>query len=218
MKKDKQPQWIPTPGQIRCASKDVAWEYAALLAAALEMAKGPTGPINHLVQEAFLVHVRNLAEFFRSGVQRFKQDPSRLPPRFEERDNIFAVDFCSSVLWDVKPFGPEKKLIKAINKTLSHMTYSRDLASQIDGAFDGYLHAHGTVRLMRRTWERFLASLRPEYLRPQCPEDIEYWLGEHTKAEDEYGLRVQFSDFENQFETEVKKRQWKLNQTPDGPV
>ena len=53
----------PIDDEIKRASKDVAWEYVSLLAAALEMAKAPGPPIKHLVQEAFLLHARNLAEF-----------------------------------------------------------------------------------------------------------------------------------------------------------
>jgi len=47
----------PTTDQIKNATKDVAWEYAALLGAALEMGQGHADPINHEVQEGFLVHV-----------------------------------------------------------------------------------------------------------------------------------------------------------------
>ena len=61
MGKRKSPQWTPTSSHMKEASKHVAWEYVAMTAAALEIAKGPGPPVNHLVQEAFLVHVRNLA-------------------------------------------------------------------------------------------------------------------------------------------------------------
>ena len=183
-------------------------------AAALEMAKGPESPINHLVQEAFLVHVRSLAEFFRSGVSEFKKTPTLVP---RSDDNIYAIDFCHSVQWSEKPFGRNTQLIRAINKTLSHMTYSRDLTSgvsEIHLAFDGYLHVHGTVKLIRLTWEQFLQSMKPEYVRPRCPTDIEYWLGEHTR-----NWMTHFSDVENEFEIRAKGwPHWKLNQTPDGPI
>jgi hypothetical protein len=208
------PKWIPAPDQIKAACKDVAWEYAAMLGAALEMAKGPEGPTNHFVQEAFLVHVRNLGEFFRKGVKEFRQDPSQPPLRDE--DNIFAVDFCSTVLWDETPFNRDRKLPTAINKTLSHMTYSRKPGSLSD-PFDGYRHAHGTVILLRRTWSNFMASMQPS-LR-ECPESIEVWLGKHTNPNDKFGLRVDLVQFEHQFERLVSQRsEWLRNQTPDGPA
>jgi hypothetical protein len=218
MKKCK--NMIPPPkcDQIKRASKDVAWEYAAMLGAALEMAKGSwegfCSPMNHFVQEAFLTHVRNLAEFFRKGARGFKtaQGP---PPR--PRDNIYAVDFCFAVGWQSKPFDYNKKLIKAINKTLSHPTYSRDHASQGHVHFEGYEHVHGTVKLMRQTWADFMKSVNHEFLQPQCPEDIPYWLAKHTVK-----WRVEFKDLENEFEKLahqlVRDRNWKLNQTPDGLV
>jgi hypothetical protein len=180
------------------------------------MAKGHKEPVNHLVQEAFLVHVRNLAEFFRSGVDEFRSSPSTIVERRE--DNIYAVDFCHSMLWSEKPFSKNTQLMKAINKTLSHMTYSRNLTSsgvsEIVLAFDGRNHVHGTVNLIRRTWEKFMDSVKPQYMRPQYPTDIKYWLGEHTK-----GWRIQFSDLANEFEAQAKRwPHWKLNETPDGPI
>ena len=213
---------LPPPGrdQIKRASKDVAWEYVAMLGSALEIARGSwdgfCAPVNHFVQEAFLAHVRNLAEFFREGVREFKRAMAP-PPR--RQDNSYAVDFCLSVGWQSKPFDRNTKLIRAINKTLSHPTYSRDPVSQGYVRFEGYEHVHGTVKLMRQTWADFMKSVRPEFVQPQCHEDIHYWLIEHTKE-----WRVKFMDLENNFEAlatqhaNAKDSKWKLNQTPDGLV
>lgn len=147
--------------------------------------------------------------------KEFKQNPAVRVPR--ENDNIYAVDFCVSVEWDEAPFEKGKKLIRAINKTLSHMTYSRDLTSglsEIALPFDGYLHVHGTVKLMRRTWADFLRSMNPHYVRPRHPTDIEYWLGVHTEK-----WRVKFGDMEGEFERCARGwSQWKFIETPDGPV
>jgi hypothetical protein len=156
-----------------------------------------------------------LAEFFWLGVEAFKRNPQVRVPRRD--DNIYAVDFCLSVLWDEKPFSKNTKLIKAINKTLSHITYSRDLTSglsEIDFPFDGRLHVHGTVKLMRRTWCGFVRSMNPDFVSPQHPTDIEHWLVEHTEK-----WRVKFSDIDDEFERRAKGwSHWKLNETPDGPV
>ena len=67
--------------------------------------------------------------------------------------------------------------------------------------------------LIRRTWEKFVASLSPNH--PEYKAGIEYWLGEHTKPTDEYGLRVPLSEFENQFEAHAHRCLWHFNQTPD---
>ena len=147
---------IPIINDIKSASKDVAWEYASLLGAAVEMAAGHTEPVNHEVQESFLLHVRNLAVFFRSGVNEFKRNPLALVPRGE--NDIYAVDFCVSVLWNEAPLLKRTKLMIAVNKTLSHMTYSRDRATPGHVHFEGYEHVHGTVKLMRRTWGDFLMA------------------------------------------------------------
>lgn len=155
-------RFYPSPDQITRASRDVAWEYTCLLSAALEMTNPRhASPLNHLVQEAFLGHLRNLAEFFREGVPEFKK--TRKPPG-RLRDNIYAVDFCQSVGWQTEGFAHDRNLVKAINKTLSHMTYSRDSASTSHACFVGPTHLHGTVKLMRQTWKSFLASMRPDLL------------------------------------------------------
>jgi len=161
--------FIPSETDIVDATRDVAWEYAAMLAAVLEMVKGHKGPTNHQAQEVFLIHVRSLAEFFTQRVEEFKSalkitppPPFPLLPREQRWDNIYAVDFCSDVLWDWKAFK-DKKLITAINKTLSHMSYAR--TSGVD-PFDGKKHAHGTVMLLCSAWDGFLKSLRPEFRKP----------------------------------------------------
>ena len=97
------------------------------------------------------------------------------------------------------------------------MTYSRDSASQGHTKFEGNLHVHGTVKMMRQIWADFLTSVKPEFLQPQCAEDIPYWLVRHTEE-----WRVKFGDLESEFEKTAKQREhdskWILNQTPDGPV
>ena len=120
---------IPTKQQVHDALKHVAWEYTSLLAAVLPPMAYDT-PTNHQMQESFLLHLRNLAEFFYEGVAEFRTNPAgALGPLPRRNDNIHAVDFCRRVMWDEKPFHKDSKLRRAINKTLSHMTYSRDLHS-----------------------------------------------------------------------------------------
>jgi hypothetical protein len=192
------------------ASEHVAWEYTALLAAATQMAQGHRSPVNHEVQESFLVHVRNLAEFFHKGVAEFRRDPIILPVR--RQDNIYAVDLVTNASWDETLFDPATKLRRAIDKTLSHMTYSRDLRSgqsEIGVAFDGRFHAHGTVKLIRRTWVQFWGDLRTD-VRAR----LEEWIKEHAA-----GLALSLDDFDSEFDRRVRRwGTWQLDTTPDGPV
>jgi hypothetical protein len=199
----------PTEEQRQNAPEHVAWEYVALLAAAQQMAVGHCPPVNHQVQEAFLVHLRNLAEFFHKGVAEFRTNPAVPPPR--PQDNIYAVDFCSSVEWDEGPFDPKTRLRRAIDKTLSHMTYSRDLtssSSEIAVAFDGRFHLHGAVVLVRRTWEAFLGSLCFQYR-----EGLMRWLDKHAG-----GMGLSLNGFDTQFAKRAREWNWRLNETPDGPI
>jgi len=172
------------------------------------MAEGPGAPINHFVQEAFLVHTRNLGEFFREGARTFEANQ---PPPEREQNKILAVDFCSSVSWRPQLFTESSKLISAINQSLSHMTYHRDRAAKGHAHFEGSLHVHGTVELMRRTWGEFMQCVKPEFLHPHYREDINYWLVEHTKE-----WRVPFNRLENRFEEAVKRwPHWILNRTAE---
>jgi hypothetical protein len=213
----------PKDSQIAAAGEDVAWEYLCVHLAALEMTKGHPHPVNHLVEQAFLVHVRSMAEFFWNGVAAFRLSPNSAPIS-RTKDDVYAVDFCSDVRWCERHFGRHKfgdtELIKVINKTLSHMTYSRRLDREIGDAFVGYLHVDGTVKLMRRTWEKFLESISPRFRRPECTQDIEYWIHWHSK---EWPLKL--PQIESEFERrsqELSQREppseWTLNQTPDGPL
>ena len=207
------PMSTPTHEQKLSAPDHVTWEYVSLLAAAQQMAEDHRPPINHLVQEAYLVHLRNLAEFFDKGVTAFKENQGVPPAR--DRDNIYAVDLCRSVKWDAKPFSPKTRLRRAIDKTLSHMTYSRDLSSgfsEIGVAFHGPSHVHGTLMLVRRAWEKFLDSLDPQYT-----ESVAQWLDTHAEH-----MGVSLGSFYTQFDQKAKHWQhcadWHLNETPDGPI
>lgn len=181
------------------------------LAAALKIAEGPSWPANHFAQGCFLVHARNLAEFFRQGAREFKDNPGRVILREKERDNIYAVDLCARVEWDDKPFHEDSPLVRAINKTLSHLTYSRDHASgtrQID-RFDGSAHVHGTVQLFYQTWTRFIASLKPGH-----QEKIERWIAEHWTRSDK--MAEALSEFEKIVNRRVTEGEqgWAINQLP----
>ena len=200
----------PSEEQKQNAPEHVAWEYVSLLAAAQQMAIGHGAPLNHQVQEAFLVHLRNLAEFFNKGVNKFKENPVAPPER--NRDDIYAVDLCSSVTWDESPFAHSTQLRRSIDKTLSHMTYSRDLksgSSEITVAFDGQLHLHGTVNLVRRTWEFFLEDLHPQYR-----DGLLQWLDMHAA-----GMGVSLNGFYAEFDERAKMwKHWEFNRTPDGSI
>ena len=79
-------KWNPTDEQKLSALDHMAWEYVSLLAAAQQMAEDHRPPINHLVQDAYLVHLRNMAEFFDKGVAAFKENQG--VPSAPDRDNL----------------------------------------------------------------------------------------------------------------------------------
>ncbi|MGA3316542.1 MAG: hypothetical protein ABSC64_08890 [Candidatus Korobacteraceae bacterium] len=193
--------FTPTQKQVHDAVEHVAWEYAMFLAAALPKARyGP--PVNHQTQESFLVHLRNLAEFFHQGTAEFRGNPAgALGPLPRGNDNIHAVDFCYKIGWDEKRLHTDTKLRRAINKTLSHLTYSRDLSSglsEIDMPFDGPKHTHGSVVLIRRAWDGFMQSVRVEY-----QTELTSWV--EKRATD---LGISLKTFDDRFDKWAKECGW----------
>ena len=72
-------------------------------------------------------------------------------------------------------------------------------------AFDSQLHLHRTVKLIRRTWDAFLESLKPEY-----QAGLSDWLAKH--AED---MLPSLSGFDEQFEEKARRwSYWQFNKTP----
>jgi hypothetical protein len=159
-KKPVSPMTVWKDDELKRVLKHPAWEYTMFLAGAIGMTSPHGSPVNHQVAEAFLVHARNLSDFFYQGVEQFRRNGGWVP-RSEDHDDIYAVDFCDRVCWDETPFG-ESSLRTSINKTLSHLTYSRDLTpggrSKIVTLFDGLKHLHGTVVLFRQAWDQFAGT------------------------------------------------------------
>lgn len=155
----------PLPyAQLETALEHVVWEYACFLGTAREMATSHPPPRNHLFQNTYLIHARSLMGFLYSGAEDRKKRATGWIRR--KMDDIYAVDFCDKVGWDNRAFSNESKLAVAINKTLTHLTYSRNMtspSSQLDSAFHGPSHLHGTTRLFVRAMEKFSLSLLPEF-------------------------------------------------------
>jgi hypothetical protein len=151
-------------------------------------------------------------EFFHEGTAEFRSSSAgALGPLPRGNDNVHAVDFCCKILWDEKRFDPNTKLRRALNKTLSHLTYSRDVGSglsEIDVAYDGPSHTHGTVILVRRIWDAFVDSLRAEYRT-----ELADWLEKQAT-----GLKLSISGFDDQFDKWARRWGWRLNETPDGHI
>ena len=141
--------------------------------------------------------MRNLAEFFCKGVTKFRSAPGTAVRREEERDNIYAIDFCTEVKWKPALLERDTKLRRAIDKTLSHMTYSRDLrGSQLDIAFDGRFHAHGTAKLRLQTWRNFRLAMRAD-----LGDALDEWISRHAT-----GLEIAVDKTLRKFEERANAR------------
>jgi hypothetical protein len=155
----------PKTPQLTRGLLDLAHEFVSCLAAAQEMLDPRhKSPVNHLMQDAFLAHYRALREFFRGGSP--KRGPVTNGPGERRADNVWAIDYIDSVTWDPEPFDKTCGIEVAINKCLSHLTYSRDPAlpdTELTIGWDGSLHLVGAVRALLVAWDEFSAHIRHEF-------------------------------------------------------
>jgi len=173
----------------------------------VEMTKPHPCPTNILIHDATLTHLRALAEFFwfRKGAQ--PGPPSQIDPT---KPDLFARYYCDRLCWDPAPFDRSSNLMKALDKSVAHLTLARDLSDAdvgIEAPWDGPTHLHGTAMLMLRTWENFMVGVRPDH-RPHFDE----WLACHAKA-----FGVSLASFETDLTRIVRSRignGYRLNSIP----
>lgn len=186
----------------------VCYTYVAFLAGALQMLRPHPCPVNVLIQDATLVHLRALAEFF-----QFRQGDALGPPSRinEERPNLRAQYYCDRPpCWTSKHFQrkPPSNLMMALDRGLAHLSLGRalsDACHRIRVPWHGPAHLHGAVMLILDTWDAFLRCINP------CFEnDIASGLKRH-----EHGFEVSLSEFRNRFTAEVSRlRVYQLNALP----
>jgi hypothetical protein len=148
--------WILTRDDIKLGIRHVCYEYISFLAGADEMLNPRhVEPVNRLIQDATLVHTRNLAEFFffRPG------DRLGLPPSPVDRSDLKALYYCDKPpKWTCNRFERESNLMNSLDKHLAHLSLAREINNpkfQVSGKWDGPTHIHGAVRLVMDTWNSF---------------------------------------------------------------
>ena len=96
------------PAALKSAAATIVYEFQMLLVGHQVMRSGPTPEENNLALEAFLVHARNLLEFFAT---------SGYP------DSILAKDFVSQMPRIAMPYLRSNR--KRLHRRLAHPSYSR---------------------------------------------------------------------------------------------
>ena len=130
-------------------------------------------PVNHLIQDAFLTQVRALAEFFyfcRNPRAQIRKAATLKPASaLADKCDLKAVNYVPSSPppWNPDPFERKKFLLNAIDKCVAHLSLGRaqNTAHAVQ-AWSGPEHLYGTVDLLLKTWESFVASAgthRPEF-------------------------------------------------------
>lgn len=154
-----------TSADFKKGLEHVTYEYVSMLAGAWEMTQPRhTLPVNVLLQDATLTHVRALAEFFSH------RTPLGFQPAIDcDRPDLRACLYCASIGWKPKKFVRSSNLMRAIDKCVSHLSLARMVGDPRFGLgtpWHGPTHLHGTVRLMLDTWEGFEISMLPKFRPP----------------------------------------------------
>ncbi len=179
----------------------VAYEYVMMLSAAEQMGIEHPPPVNHLIQTAFLTHLRVLALFFERSTEKNEKEK-----RKDVGDDICAFQIVdksplSTIGWDGGPFVKGGSLRIAINKTVSHLTQKRILSEDsVDSIapFSGPKHLHGAVSLIRKTWNTFNQCLTPQ-VRCELSEKV------HRAATN---MNLDLLTFDARFEDTTDCRRW----------
>jgi len=193
-----------TPAQLEAGLKHVCYEHVSLLAGAWEMTNpAHVRPINLLIQDATLVHLRAMAEFF-----HFSPDDGPLPKTLpRDRPDAKAIFYCQTAAWNPLQFDRSSKLMKALDKCLAHLSLARELTIQNVGlsvAWDGPTHLHGTMKLMLTTWDQFQIAVLPQFVAT-----LDRCLKEAEKTVD-----FSITDFDLRFDAVSRQRQYTLGQLP----
>jgi hypothetical protein len=184
---------MPDSPRLTRGLQDLAHEFVSCLAAAQEMqnSKHET-PVNHLIQDAFLVHYRALREFFRGS---------------EDKDNVQAVHCVDCVAWNLAPFQSRCGIEVAINKCLSHLTYSRDPElpdTEMTISWDGPSHLVGAVRVLLEAWGKFTDHILPD-LKQAFQHELEKKAGEY---------RLDIEAFKRDYEIRARRLRHRADDLP----
>ena len=193
-----------TPADFKKGLEHVTYEYVSLLAGAWEMTEPHMLPVNVLLQDATLTHIRTLAEFFSH------RTPLGIQPAIDsDRPDLRACLYSTSIDWEPKVFVRASNLMQAIDKCVAHLSLARIVGDPRFGLgtpWNGPAHLHGTIRLMLDTWEGFETSILPQF-RPALDKHL-------AKAESKLNCIV--SGFWDMFHGRVAQLApaWKLGQLP----
>jgi hypothetical protein len=125
--------------EFQSAVWHVVYEYGNLISAGELLQKPLTPPINTHVQDAFLISVRKLADFF-----------TVLPKEYD----VVASDYTNSP--QIYNLPTWNQWSKAIDRQLAHITWKRDQGW--NGSANKPL-----MEELRAAWKLFLKNLDPKY-------------------------------------------------------
>ena len=114
--------YIPNHSELLGGIEHVVYEYGHLVFAGNHTLTAPGRPIDNLIQDAFLLNCRKLAEFF--GRRKLQPD-------------IKAVHYCTASHLPRVPLAMWTKWHDAIDKQIAHVSYRRVTHPKVWFGHDG---------------------------------------------------------------------------------
>jgi hypothetical protein len=136
------------------------YEIQMFLFTAKELSRqaGPS-PMTSVLIESFVIHLRNLIEFFYT------------PTGSERDDDVIAADFCPG--WNESTSATLKEAKMRANKELSHLTLGRKKACDPTKPWD----IRGLFNEVRSVALRFACEASPTRLSREVPKFLNFPLG-----------------------------------------
>ena len=112
----------PNPNELKGGIRHIVYEYGHLVFAGQHTLTAPGKPIDNVVQDAFLMNCRKLAEFFgnRSSTPKMK-----------------AAHYCTVRQFPKVALVKWKKWWDAIDNQIAHLSYTRVTAPKPWYGYDG---------------------------------------------------------------------------------
>lgn len=151
MSSKRQPKTIQ---ELRIAAHHLQYEKEMLefVGTRLTQSPRPTNLYYAVLMESFLIHVRNLNEFF-YGWEMARGHADKL-----REDDVIVEDFFDYKMPWIKPLDEKlpDDLRQRINKQLAHLTYARKIGHYGDWDYSDLMHRMGSLL------EQFFQAVAPE--------------------------------------------------------
>lgn len=159
-----------TEEELIAAFKQVSYEAKMLeyCGNLLQFPERPQGLEFAVLLESFLIHARNLNDFF-CGLERVNDEASleQIRRGLPENDVIVEEFFVGNIPWEKQPRNLlTKEQRDSINRQLAHISYDRTISTQDTWDFEGIQER------LRRMFDEFISTAPLVRYHPELLEEL----------------------------------------------